>query len=97
MHQVSIVKLSTRLWLTDFCSRGNRFTNRVSTSPPSSTLILNFTASLSRWEQQFSLPITISTENDPDLALWTAIMPTTAFVLAYQFYLKPRRRKRRAE
>lgn len=47
--------------------------------------------------QRFQIPITLSHDYDPDLAFWTALLPTTAFVLGYHFLLKPQNRKRRLE
>lgn len=46
-------------------------------------------------EQRVSLPITLSQENDAGLAFWTAVVPSTVFVLGYHFILKPRRRRQR--
>ncbi|THH19608.1 hypothetical protein EW146_g1595 [Bondarzewia mesenterica] len=42
--------------------------------------------------QQLSVPITVADDYDASLGLITAVVPTTAFVLAYQLILKPRRR-----
>lgn len=46
-------------------------------------------------EQRVSLPIVMSLEHDVSLALWTVIVPSTAFLLGYQFIIKPRRRLKR--
>ncbi|KAI0042346.1 DnaJ-domain-containing protein [Auriscalpium vulgare] len=45
--------------------------------------------------QQFIVPVTLADEYDASLALFTAALPSTAFVLAYHFILKPRRRRER--
>lgn len=47
--------------------------------------------------QHLQVPIKLSHEYDPELALWTALLPSTAFVLGYHFLIKPVRRKRRLE
>jgi hypothetical protein len=47
-------------------------------------------------EQRLLLPIVLSQDYDAALALCTAVIPSTAFVLGYYFYLRPRRRKQRA-
>lgn len=46
--------------------------------------------------QHFNVPIALSEEFDAPLAFYTALLPTTAFVVAYEFILKPRRREQRA-
>ncbi|CAL1708852.1 unnamed protein product [Somion occarium] len=56
-------------------------------------LELNF----SYLHQHFHMPIALSHEYDPALAFWTALMPSTAFVLAYHFVFKPRNRRRRLD
>lgn len=50
--------------------------------------------SLSYLEQQISLPIVLSTEYSPILALATIIIPSTAAVFGYHFVVVPRRRNR---
>ncbi|KDQ60178.1 hypothetical protein JAAARDRAFT_205188 [Jaapia argillacea MUCL 33604] len=47
--------------------------------------------------QRLSVPVTLSTDYDGRLALWTAVLPSTAFVLGYQFILKPMTRKKRID
>lgn len=49
---------------------------------------------LSHLEQRIILPIVLSTEFSPILALATIIIPSTAAVLGYHFVVVPRRRKR---
>jgi len=46
--------------------------------------------------QRLSLPVVLSQDYDATLALCTAVIPSTVFVLGYHFYLKPRRRTQRA-
>ena len=53
-----------------------------------------FFFSLSYLEQRISLPIVLSTEYSPILALATIIIPSTAAVFGYQFVVVPRRRNR---
>ncbi|KAF9482704.1 DnaJ-domain-containing protein [Pholiota conissans] len=48
-------------------------------------------------EQQLSLPIVLSTERSPLLALGTVVIPSCAAALGYHFIVLPRRRKRRLE
>ena len=50
--------------------------------------------SLSYLEQRISLPILLSTEYSPILALATIIIPSTAAVFGYHFVVVPRRRNR---
>jgi DnaJ homolog subfamily C member 11 len=50
--------------------------------------------SLSYLEQRISLPIVLSTEYSPILALATIILPSTAAVFGYHFVVVPRRRNR---
>ncbi|OBZ77401.1 DnaJ subfamily C member 11 [Grifola frondosa] len=45
--------------------------------------------------QQLSLPVILSHEHNSTLALWTAVVPSTAMAVAYFFALKPRRRRER--
>jgi DnaJ family protein C protein 11 len=52
--------------------------------------------SLAYLEQRLSIPVFLSRDADAALALCTAIVPSTAFVLGYHFILKPRRRAQRA-
>ncbi|GLB39157.1 putative protein with domain of unknown function (DUF3395) [Lyophyllum shimeji] len=47
------------------------------------------------YEQQITMPIVLSTEYSPGPALFTAVLPSTAFVLGYHYIIKPRRRKQR--
>jgi len=47
-------------------------------------------------EQRLSVPMILSQDYDAILALCTAVIPSTAFVIGYHFYLKPRRRTQRA-
>lgn len=54
-----------------------------------------FLRSLSFLEQRLSVPIILSKDYDASLALCTAVIPSAAFVLGYNFYLKPRRRAQR--
>jgi len=56
-------------------------------------LTLNF----SYLGQRLVLPIVLGENGDPTLACLTATVPSALFILAYQFILKPRRRKQRAE
>ncbi|KIM85726.1 hypothetical protein PILCRDRAFT_5383 [Piloderma croceum F 1598] len=51
---------------------------------------------LSYLQQRFSVPIMLSHDYDAALALFTAVIPSTAFVLGYHYYLRPRRRAQRA-
>ncbi|KAF5383160.1 hypothetical protein D9615_004999 [Tricholomella constricta] len=53
--------------------------------------------SASYHEQELSVPIVLSTEYDPGIALCTTVLPSTAFVLGYHFIIKPRRRKHRLD
>lgn len=46
-------------------------------------------------EQQITMPIVLATEYSPSIAICTAVLPSTVFVLGYHFIIKPRRRKRR--
>jgi DnaJ homolog subfamily C member 11 len=52
-------------------------------------------SSLSYLEQRITLPIVLSTEYSPILALGTIIMPSTIALLGYHFVVVPRRRNRR--
>ncbi|KAI9508089.1 hypothetical protein F5148DRAFT_1275922 [Russula earlei] len=56
-------------------------------------LTLNF----SYLGQRLVLPIVLSENSDTTLACLAATLPSAAFMLAYQFILRPRRRKQRAE
>ncbi|KIJ14593.1 hypothetical protein PAXINDRAFT_169736 [Paxillus involutus ATCC 200175] len=47
-------------------------------------------------QQKWMLPITLSPDNDQTLALYTAVIPSTALAVGYHFFLKPRRRMQRA-
>ncbi|KAF9239280.1 hypothetical protein BU15DRAFT_62044 [Melanogaster broomeanus] len=51
---------------------------------------------LSYLQQKWMLPVTLSPDNDEVLALYTALIPSTALALGYHFFLKPRRRAQRA-
>jgi DnaJ homolog subfamily C member 11 len=46
--------------------------------------------------QHASIPVVLSHEYAPALAMWTAVVPSTALILGYHFVLKPRRRAQRA-
>ncbi|KAG9311685.1 hypothetical protein JVU11DRAFT_7922 [Chiua virens] len=52
---------------------------------------------LSYLRQKWTLPITLSPENDHTLAFYSIVIPSTALTLGYQFILKPRRRAQRAK
>ena len=52
-------------------------------------------SSLSYLEQRITLPIVLSTEYSPILALATIVIPSTAAVFGYHFVIVPRRRNRR--
>ncbi|KAH9992284.1 hypothetical protein BJV77DRAFT_439991 [Russula vinacea] len=56
-------------------------------------LTLNF----SYLGQRLVLPIVLRDDRDTTLACLAATLPSAVFMLAYQFILKPRRRKQRAE
>jgi DnaJ homolog subfamily C member 11 len=58
-------------------------------------LIHHVCSSLSYLEQRITLPIVLSTEYSPILALATIVIPSTAAVLGYHFVVVPRRRNRR--
>jgi DnaJ family protein C protein 11 len=58
--------------------------------------LYHFHFSLAYLEQRLSIPIRLSLDTDAFLALCTAIVPSTAFVLGYHFILKPHRRAQRA-
>ena len=47
--------------------------------------------------QRLVMPIVLSENDDTMLACLAATLPSAVFMLAYQFILKPRRRKERAE
>jgi DnaJ homolog subfamily C member 11 len=47
--------------------------------------------------QRLVLPIVLRDDRDTTLACLAATLPSAVFMLAYQFILKPRRRKQRAE
>ncbi|KAF6747159.1 hypothetical protein DFP72DRAFT_920701 [Ephemerocybe angulata] len=49
------------------------------------------------WKQQFSLPIVLSTEWNPRIALGAIVLPSVATVLSYHFIVRPRRRARRIQ
>ncbi|KAI0065244.1 DnaJ-domain-containing protein [Artomyces pyxidatus] len=51
---------------------------------------------LSYLGQQLVLPVHLADEYDPSLAALTTALPTATFILAYHFFLKPRRRRQRA-
>jgi DnaJ homolog subfamily C member 11 len=53
--------------------------------------------SLAYLGQRLVLPIVLAENGDTTLAYLAATLPSAAFMLAYQFVLKPRRRKQRAE
>lgn len=46
-------------------------------------------------EQRLSLPIVLSQQHSPIIALCTVVLPSTAMVFGYHFILKPRRRAQR--
>ena len=56
---------------------------------------LNPLCSISRLEQQFSMPVILSSEYDPSLALITTVLPVLTSLLMYRFVILPRRRTRR--
>lgn len=58
-------------------------------------LIHHVFSSLSYLEQRITLPIVLSTEYSPILALATIVIPSTVAVLGYRFVVVPRRRNRR--
>ena len=45
--------------------------------------------------QLFYVPITLSSEFDPTLTFWSAVVPTAAVTLGYWFVLRPVKRKQR--
>ena len=47
--------------------------------------------------QRLELPIVLAEKGNAPLACLVTSLPSAAFLLAYQFILKPRRRKQRAE
>ncbi len=47
--------------------------------------------------QRLVMPIVLSEDGDTTLACLAAALPSAVFILAYQFILKPRRRRERAE
>jgi DnaJ family protein C protein 11 len=47
--------------------------------------------------QRLVMPIILREDRDTTLACLAATLPSAVFMLAYQFILKPRRRKERAE
>jgi len=51
--------------------------------------------SISHLEQQFSMPVILSSEYDPSLALITTVLPVLSSLLMYRFVILPRRRTRR--
>ena len=53
--------------------------------------------SLSYLGQRLVLPIVLAENGNAPLACLVTSLPSAAFLLAYQFILKPRRRKERAE
>ncbi|KAG6334910.1 hypothetical protein ID866_4181 [Astraeus odoratus] len=56
-------------------------------------VILRF--QLTYLEQKWTLPITLTSEYDPSVALYTILIPSTVLVVGYHFVLKPRRRAQR--
>lgn len=44
------------------------------------------------WKQRVTLPVVLSTEFEPVVALWSLVLPSTAAALGYHFILRPRRR-----
>ncbi|KAF8633059.1 hypothetical protein AX15_001536 [Amanita polypyramis BW_CC] len=46
-------------------------------------------------EQRLSLPIILSQQHSPFIALCTVVVPSTAMVIGYHFVIKPRRRAQR--
>ncbi|KAF9041282.1 hypothetical protein BJ165DRAFT_1350049 [Panaeolus papilionaceus] len=67
-----------------------------------STLALSATAvvlefNLTYLDQRISLPIMLSTESSPRLALGAAVIPSILIVVGYRFVLLPSRRWRRSE
>ena len=47
--------------------------------------------------QRLVMPIVLSENSDTTLACLAVTLPSAVFMLAYQFIIKPRRRKDRAE
>ena len=45
--------------------------------------------------QEFHVPVVVSSDLNARATLWTTVVPTTAAVLAYHFVLRPRRRRER--
>ncbi|KDR72591.1 hypothetical protein GALMADRAFT_252737 [Galerina marginata CBS 339.88] len=100
-----LIELSTRLKASIqysvaglSCTLGANWSNE--TAEVSSTLILNPTGLLLQFdlnylEQQLSLPIVLSIESSPLLALGTIIVPSSVSLLGYYFLVIPRRRARR--
>ncbi|KAI0264666.1 hypothetical protein BC834DRAFT_956433 [Gloeopeniophorella convolvens] len=58
---------------------------------------VELTLNLSYLGQRLVLPIALADHEDTSLACIAATVPSAAFALAYQYILKPRRRKQRAE
>lgn len=50
---------------------------------------------LSYLEQRLTLPIILASDYEPKIAFWTALVPSTAYLLAYHFVFKPQRRAKR--
>ena len=53
--------------------------------------------SLSYLGQRLVLPVVLAENGNAPLACLVTSLPSAVFLLAYQFILKPRRRKQRAE
>lgn len=49
------------------------------------------------WKRRFTLPLLLSMDLDPRVALYSIIAPTMATALSYHFVVRPRRRARRLE
>ncbi|KAK0192274.1 hypothetical protein F5146DRAFT_999491 [Armillaria mellea] len=45
--------------------------------------------------QRLHVPVLLSSECDRDLAFWTIVVPSSALVLGYHFFVVPRRRRQR--
>ncbi|KAH9923298.1 DnaJ-domain-containing protein [Amylocystis lapponica] len=92
-----MLQLGITGWSWMVGSEWRRQDNSVGTSVGLGAQGVVFRLDLAYLGQQLSLPITLSYQRDPALALWTAVLPSTALVLTYQFILKPRRRRQRSE
>jgi DnaJ family protein C protein 11 len=81
------------LWTSSWADDDTQLISNISLSAGGVVLYLEFV----HLEQRLSLPITLASDYDPSIALWTSIVPSTALALIYRFVIQPKRRRQRLD